>query len=119
MTLKDLAKKFVSEIKAGQIGEALDTASDILKSSAGFYKLVFGGASVAEVSEAEDAELEELEAELCDMIDEMEVEHDNAAIDDDGEITVANVPAGVDPALVLMVLEVVLKLIAERRNRKQ
>lgn len=110
MTLKDLTKKFVAEIRAGQVGEALDTAAEILKASAGFYKLVFGGASVAAVTAtAED---------LADVEDELGKVYDEVA-SKPAAVSAASGGAAVDPTLILLVIDMVLKIIAERRKNRQ
>lgn len=113
MTLKDLTKKFIAEIRAGQVGEALDTASEILKTSAGFYKLLFGGAGSAAVSvTATPEDLADVETELSKVYDEVAGRPAVLAAADGSS------GSAVDPTLILLVIDMVLKLIAERRKNK-
>jgi hypothetical protein len=92
-------------VRAGNIGEAMFVASEILKASAGFYKLIFGG-SVAAVTMTEE-DLEGVEGDLNRLYDEVATPPKAMAT-----------PNAVDPALILMIVDVVLKLIAERRKQK-
>lgn len=111
MTLKDQAAKFVQQIRAGQIGDALDTAADILKASAGFYKVLFGGGQVVAVTVTPE-DLAGVEAELNKVYDE--VATTPAAVAAAGQAG----GAAVDPALILLVIDVILKVVAERRRGK-
>lgn len=104
MTLKQLAEQFVAELKAGKIGEAFETGSKILAAAGSFYKLVFGGAAVTETAE----DTAEVEAELVAISNEFAAKP-----------VAAGPSAAVDPALILMVIDLVLKIIAERRKNRQ
>lgn len=105
MTLKEQAQKFIEQVKAGNVGEAMETAAEILKASAGFYKLIFGGSVAAVTMTEEDLTAEE--AELTGL-----------RYDLTEPIATSAVKPTVDPVLVLTLIDIVLKLIAERRKQK-
>ena len=110
MNLKDMVKKFLDEVKAGKVGDALDTGSDILKAASGFYKLVFGTAEAVDL----DAEFEELTAYRAELMKDCSC--------GDGSCQSVGVASSdgkaVNPGLILALVDVILKIIAERRKNK-
>lgn len=122
MTLKDMVKKFVDEAKAGKVAEAMETAAEILKTSAGFYKLLFGTSAVPAVSASPD-EYAEMEADLnglkagllcsCETRDGSCKQLAAIAAEGDGGQKFDPTP------LILGLVEMLLRVIAERRKGKQ
>jgi hypothetical protein len=111
MTLKDLAKKLVEQVKAGQFPDAMETAAEILKASANFYKLLFGTSA--------EEDLVEVEAELVALKDSLPQCSCDAKDGTCQQVAgVANATPQVNPVLILGIIELVLKLIAERRKNK-
>lgn len=115
MTLKDLAMQFVEQVKAGKVGDALDTGAEFLKQFASFYKMVFGAASEELLHDMADAEAE-LEKLKADLLAGCSCEGKDGSC----QTIVAAVDAApkVDPVLIIGIVELILKLIAERRKNK-
>jgi hypothetical protein len=109
MNLKELAKLFLQQCKDKDFFGAMKTAAEILSKSAATGELLFGTAE-AEDLEAEHAALTELRGDLM-----------KACSCGDGSCVAQAADAGakaVDPALVLALVDVILKLIAARRNKQ-
>lgn len=114
MNLKELAKKFVEQVKAKDMFGAMKTAAEILSKTAATGELLFGGAAAEDLA-AEESALFGLKADLlagcsCEAADgscktvEVAAEGDAKAV---------------DPALIVLVVDLVLKLIQARRKNKQ
>lgn len=106
--LKTLAKQFIEQLKAKDVFAAMKTLAVILDKGADTGKLLFGTAAEEDL-EVEFAELTEFRGELM-----------RACSCGDGSclLTTAADGKAVDPTLILALVDLVLKIIAARRNRQ-
>ena len=117
MTLKELALSAFEKFKAGQVADGLESLADLLKQVSGFYKLVFGAAAEDDLADVEDT-LANLKVFLT-----AEAMKDCSCVERDGSCKLKAAAVGpdgkmIDPALILALVDIILRIIAERRKNK-